>query len=148
MKGRIMITALAACLLLSAAGCGPQQDDEEMELSPLAPVTEQRTASESSAAALPDTVPASAGDTVPAEESSSPETPEAAEPALYEEAQELIGGPVQELFDVIGEPQSSQYAASCEKDGADDGMLFYEGFYIWTLRTDEEEIVRAVYLDD
>ena len=53
-----------------------------------------------------------------------------------------------ELFAAIGEPESSQYASSCEVDGGEDGMQFYDGFYVWTLRTDEEELVRAVYLDE
>ena len=67
----------------------------------------------------------------------------------YETAQEYIGRSVEELYEAVGEPTSSQYASSCEVEDAEDGMLFYEegGFYIWSVRTADEELVRAVYLD-
>ena len=67
---------------------------------------------------------------------------------LYDAALAYVGASVEELYDAIGEPESSQYASSCEQDNADDGMLFYDGFYVWTLRTADGETVRAVYLDE
>jgi hypothetical protein len=67
----------------------------------------------------------------------------------YAAAQECIGCTADQLYAAIGEPtDGSQYAASCAQDDAEDGMLFYDGFYVWTLRTAEEEIVQAVYLMD
>ena len=67
---------------------------------------------------------------------------------MYALAQECIGLTVEELYELIGEPGDVQYQASCEgEEGeeAEDGMLFYDGFYVWTVRTNEHEIVRDVY---
>ena len=68
---------------------------------------------------------------------------------VYEMAQEYIGRSVEELIHAIGEPTGRQYAASCETENAEDGMLFYDdvGFYIWSVRTADGETVRAVYLN-
>lgn len=147
MMKKTISAVLAAVLLLCAAGCAAQKQEESPNMQPMAPVavTDEQAASESTAAVLPVEVPASADQAEPAAE---PEVLTEEDPELFEKAQELIGAPVQALYDAIGEPQSSQYAASCETDGADDGMLFYEGFYIWTVRTDEDETVRAVYADE
>ena len=67
---------------------------------------------------------------------------------MYNLALECIGLTVEELYEVIGEPGDVQYQASCdgeEGEEAEDGMLFYDGFYVWTVRTNEHEIVRDVY---
>lgn len=65
---------------------------------------------------------------------------------LYNLALECIGLTVEELYDAIGEPGNIQYGASCEEEGAEDGMLFYDGFYVWTVKTEEQETVREVYV--
>ena len=80
--------------------------------------------------------------------------PEAAADPLPSEddlvtAQSLIGHPVEELYEALGEPAGgAQYSKSC-MDGADenaqDGMLYYDTFSVWTYKTDDSEIIEAVY---
>ena len=99
----------------------------------------------------PEEIRASNTDTEPVElpPASETDTSAAVDMAAYETAQEYVGRTVEELFQAIGEPTDRQYAASCEEEDAEDGMLFYDegGFYIWSVRTAESETVRAVYLD-
>ena len=57
-------------------------------------------------------------------------------------AEGLIGRPVTELYDAIGEPTSSDYAPGClgpEGSPSEDGELFYDGFTVYTVRTDSQE---------
>lgn len=137
------VPALLMCVFLCACG---STAEPETELVPLSPVAESVTASESDAADAAHEAPAS--DTDAAAPEPEADAAESAPDPRYEQAQEYIGHTAEELFAAIGEPDSSQYASSCEVDGGEDGMQFYDGFYVWTLRTADEELVRAVYLDD
>ena len=151
MKNRIMLTTLAALLVIGICGCQEQKaSDETLELVPLAPVETTQAASESSVGEYPQLPPASSADAAAeVEEEPGPDEEDLVlDGVLYDAALAYVGASVEELYDAIGEPESSQYASSCEQDNADDGMLFYDGFYVWTLRTDEGETVRAVYLDE
>lgn len=139
---KIFALLLVLGLMMGLAACGAEPEAEE-NLVPLEPVEatdepleeEVLRASETNAAALAEAVPpASATDT-------------SLDQAAYDKAQELVGASVEELYAAIGEPTETQYAASCLEDNAEDGMLFYEGFYVWSLRTAEEEIVHAIYLN-
>ena len=131
-KTAAILALIILCSCLCACGSAEEPSTSSVPLAPI--TTEEVAASESDALQAVREAPASESD--------------AASDALYEQAQEYIGRPAEELFAAIGEPESSQYASSCEVDGGEDGMQFYDGFYVWTLRTDEEELVRAVYLDD
>lgn len=62
-------------------------------------------------------------------------------------AQSYIGRSVQDLFAAIGQPTESTYGPAKDRENADEGMLFYDGFYVWTLRTETEEVVQEVYAD-
>lgn len=138
---RFLIPALTLVMLLSLSACGTQTPaQEEPSPQPLSPIVDEIPASESSAHAEVPLPPASETD---AEE----ETDTALEERIAL-AQEFIGLSAEELIEAIGEPESSQYGASCEEEGAEDGMLFYDGFYIWTLKTEDEELVREVYPDE
>lgn len=138
---KIFALLLVLGLMMGLAACGAEPEAEK-NLVPLEPVeaTEEPAeevlrASETNAAALAEAVPpASATDT-------------SLDQAAYDKAQKLVGASVEDLYATIGEPTETQYAASCLEDNAEDGMLFYEGFYVWSLRTAEEEIVHAVYLN-
>ncbi len=67
----------------------------------------------------------------------------------YDTAVGYIGEPVEALYEAIGEPTGgTQYATSCLEEGAEDGMLFYDDFYVWSLRTEDGETVYDVYLLD
>ena len=58
-------------------------------------------------------------------------------------AESCIEKSVQELYALIGEPESSDYATSCLGEG-DDGMLFYDGFIVYTYREGDKETVNYV----
>jgi len=133
----LMILCLAACGQEAAPPAEETPDPAALNLQPMAPVLDaEEDASADQAAALEVEVPASATDA-------------ALDPEVYAAAQACVGLTVEELFDAIGEPTGeSRYAASCLEEGAGDGMLFYDGFYIWTLRTETEETVHDVYLLD
>lgn len=85
------------------------------------------------------------GDTTPSTEP----TPAATQPSAnvdkekLEKAQSCIGKSVQELYALIGEPVSSDYASSCLGEG-DDGNLYYDGFVVYTYREGDTETVRYV----
>lgn len=59
-------------------------------------------------------------------------------------AESCIGKSVDELIALIGEPESMDYAASCLVEGAEDGNWYYDGFTVYTLRTDDGETVEYV----
>ena len=69
--------------------------------------------------------------------------------AAYETAKQYIGRPVDELLNAVGQPDRTQYAASCLEEGAQDGMLFFDaaGFYAWTVRNAAGETVHDVVLN-
>ena len=48
-------------------------------------------------------------------------------------AASLVGQDVQALYDAIGEPNNTEYVVGCYENG-DDGMLYYDGFYVNTYR--------------
>ncbi|MCD8322188.1 MAG: YgdI/YgdR family lipoprotein [Oscillospiraceae bacterium] len=131
-----MVFALAAC----SSNEGSAEEVPEATATPTA--AELQAASESDAAALAEASQASSTDAAAETE------PEAWDESAYETAQEYIGLTVEELYAAIGEPTETQYAASCLQENAEDGMLFYDGFYIWSLRTEDSEIVYQVYLND
>lgn len=65
---------------------------------------------------------------------------------LKEIAIGLIGHPVSELYDAIGQPNFSDYAPACTVEGEsyDDGELHYDGFVVYTERTATGETVYDV----
>ena len=127
---KIIALLLLLGLVFSLSACS--REDAAPEETP-APVEE--TASASDLGLEPALPPASATDTA------------GVDMTAYETALSFIGSSVEELYEACGEPLDSQYAASCEEEGAEDGMLFYDGFYVWSLRTEESETVRGVYLN-
>ena len=67
----------------------------------------------------------------------------------YGKALACKGRPVEELYAAVGEPLSEPtYGPSCLVEGGEDGMLLYDGFYVWTVRTAEGETVHEVGLDE
>ncbi len=55
-------------------------------------------------------------------------------------AESCIDKSVEELYQLIGKPESSDYAKSCMGAG-DDGNLYYDGFTVYTYREGDEETV-------
>lgn len=58
-------------------------------------------------------------------------------------AESCIDKSVQELFALIGEPESAEYVTSCLGPG-EDGNLFYDGFIVYTYREGNTETVTYV----
>ena len=71
------------------------------------------------------------------------ETSEATGNADMALAESCINKSVDELYALIGRPESSDYASSCLGDG-DDGMLYYDGFIVYTYRENGVETVTYV----
>ena len=76
-----------------------------------------------------------------------PTEPAPTQPANpIEQARNCIGKSVNELYKLIGKPNAASYAPSCEDPDAEDGLLEYNGFTVWTLRyADGNEVVYDVF---
>ena len=83
--------------------------------------------------------PSGDDDPTPAPEPTPEPTPEppAANPADY------IGGDVNSLYAALGYPNSSEYGPSCIGPG-EDGVLYYNGFTVYTYRENGYERVEDV----
>ena len=62
---------------------------------------------------------------------------------MVELVKSYIDKPIGELIAVIGEPEYSDYAPSCLGEG-EDGMLYYDGFIVYTYREGDVETVYDV----
>jgi len=58
-------------------------------------------------------------------------------------AESCIDKSVQELYALVGEPDSSEYVPSCLGSG-EDGNLYYADFTVYTYREGDTETVRVV----
>ena len=114
------LSAIALCvlLLLSLTGCGKDE----------APApTAAPTAAPTQAPAAETPAPTQAVTEAPAEQ-----TKDVTE--TVEAIRAMIGQPVQDLYDFIGEPTGgTDYGPSCLVTGGQDGQLFYDGFCVYTL---------------
>lgn len=59
-------------------------------------------------------------------------------------AESCIDKDVNYLYELIGKPESSDYAPSCLVQGGEDGMLYYDGFVVYTTREGDVETVYYV----
>lgn len=118
---KILAMILACVMLAALCACGTNGDDTTVDQ------TNQTTES----TAAPET-------TVP--ETTENQPTEDAVAAPVDLAKSCIDKGVDELFALIGEPESSDYAPSCLMEG-EDGMLFYDGFIVYTYRLDGTETV-------
>ena len=116
------ITALALCalLILALAGCGAAKaETTEPTQAPAATEAPQPTdAPAAEAPAQPEAAPAAADETA----------------ALVEKILAMEGQPVEDLYDLVGEPKSIDYTPSCNPIGWEDGQLEYDGFTVYTQR--------------
>ena len=83
----------------------------------------------------------------PTEPATEPSEEQPTEPAksAFELAQECIDLPVEDLYALIGEPESSDYAPSClNPEVGEDGNLYYDGFIVYTYREGDTETVSYV----
>ena len=132
-----LLSLLLVCMMLAGlAACRRDEVPEEPEATNTPAPQEILAASASDAAEAKQThvPPASSSDAV-------------LDDQAYGIALGYIDQPASALISAIGQPYSTEYSASCEQEGAEDGMLHYNGFSVWTMRTATGEIVRNVYLD-
>ena len=115
---KLMLMTLACVLLVSLCACGKTQQE-----TPAA-----TTASTNS------TVPTTVED--PTEATQQPNDPMSL-------AKSCIDKPVAELYALIGQPNSFDYAPSCMGYG-EDGNLYYDGFVVYTYKEDDIETVYFV----
>ena len=120
MKRKLILSILCLICALLLIGCGNSAPAE-------APAPSQPAETAVPSATLPDASLEPAG-----------------EPTPFEIAQEYIDRPLEELIDAIGEPLSSAYGPSCLIQGAQDGQLQYDGFWIYSVKDDEMETVKDV----
>ena len=140
---KIIVMLLAAVLLLSLCACGADVPEGDANLQITAKPKTQETAGET-------TVPEETTGDVTVPEDTTGETTEPAQETTTEGnserkalAQGCVGKNVSELYALIGQPKSSDYAPSCLVDG-EDGMLYYDGFVVYTTRENGVETVYYV----
>ncbi len=121
--------ALLICMALLLGLCACTGEPKETTPPPSAPVYETKA---------------------PEQPTEQAEPTETTEPQVTEETQDMvelireyIDRPIEELYEVIGQPLSSDYASSCLGDG-EDGLLEYDGFVVYTYREGDSEVVYDV----
>ena len=109
-------------LALSVTGCGSSKAE-----TPAPTAIPAATEAPPAETKVPEATPGPEVTPEPAAESSEAEKQIAV-------VKELIGRPVAELYAAIGEPSGgSDYGPSCLVTGGKDGMLYYDGFTVYTL---------------
>ena len=130
------IAILMLCLTVLLCGCGSEPAE-----------TTAPKAAETTAPAVETTVPETtvAPETTAAVETTVVETEET-EPVDEARvlAESCIDKSVEELYKLIGEPDSADYAESCLDENGEDGMLYYENFIVYTYREGDTETVTFV----
>lgn len=151
---KLLLTFTICALALSLAACRDDGSDRAAPKPTPTPNWSDVLAASASDAALAKTPPASATDaTAQPAVAETPEVKAASAPATaqnaYEKARECIGLSVQELYDAVGQPTGEPvYGPSCLQVDAEDGMLPYDGFSVWTVRSADAETVHDVYLNE
>lgn len=138
---KIVLMLLAAVMLLSLCACGADVPEGNGDLMITAkPKTENTT--EDTTVPEDTTAPEeTTGDVTEDTTEKQGETkPNNDKKAL---AESCVGKNVSELYALIGQPTSSDYAPSCLVDG-EDGMLYYDGFVVYTTREGNVETVYYV----
>lgn len=128
---KFIVMMLVALMLVGLCACGgketPAEEDVQINVTPKVEETvavSNETHVEDATEAPTEEAPAEATD-------------------LKALAESCIGKDVSELFALIGEPTSSDYAPSCLVEG-EDGMLYYDGFVVYTTREGDVETVYYV----
>ena len=127
---KIVVMLLAALLLMNLCACGkeepaPTAPDEQISLTPKV---------EETVPTVVETPTETAGETEIVETTAD----------LKALAESCIDKNVSELYALIGQPNSSDYAPSCLVQGGEDGMLYYDGFVVYTTREGDVETVYYV----
>lgn len=141
-KAIILFLLLAMALSLTACAGLAQKAVDEESATPVPTPTEDPTAVQQASETNAQTA-------VTTHTPAASATDAQVDQAAYDRAVACIGMTLQDLYAAVGEPvEPATYGPSCLQDGAEDGMLIYNGFFVWTLRTAEAETVQEVYLDE
>lgn len=127
------IVLLLTCVVLLLCACGNQEQPQES-----APTVSTQTPTDATEATQPPETT-----TPPTQETEPITEPTESEDSLLALAKTCIDQSVEELYALIGEPETSDYAPSCLGDG-EDGNLYYDGFIVYTYREGNTETVRYV----
>ena len=121
MKKTITIL-LCALLVLSLAGCGgAKAESAEPTAAPAAAETPAATEAPAVTVAPDASVTPAESDTCDVS-------------ALVEQILAMVGQPVEDLYDLVGQPTGNvDYTSSCLVTGGKDGQLEYDGFTVYTL---------------
>lgn len=131
---RILVMLLAALMLLSLCACGAKEEPvEDVQINAQLKV-EATTAVEPTTPVVEETM-------MPTEDPAAAAQREIQEKKAL--AESCIEKNISELYDLIGKPSSSEYAPSCLVDG-EDGVLYYDGFVVYTTREGDVETVYYV----
>lgn len=131
------IAILMLCLTVLLCGCGSEP----------AETTAPKAPAETTAPAVSTTAPeTTAPETTTVPETTAAETTEETEPVDEARvlAESCIDKSVEELYKLIGEPDSADYAPSCLDENGEDGILYYENFIVYTYREGDTETVSFV----
>ena len=134
---KLIVLLLAAMLLLSLCACANDLPEGDVNMQITAkPKTETETL---------DDVAETEEITELVETAQTEETTEPEEVTVDDEmlklAESCVDKNVSELYALIGQPTKADYAPSCLVDG-EDGMLYYDGFVVYTV---VENGVETVY---
>ena len=128
---KLIVMLLTFVMLLSLCACGDKE-----EAAPTEPAINVQPKVEATVAAQETAAPTAAPTEAPTE---------AADPVADQKAlaESCIEKDISELYALIGEPTSSEYAPSCLVEG-EDGALYYDGFVVYTTREGDVETVYYV----
>ena len=133
---RLIALLLAACMILGLCACTGNDDPGQSEPQSENPPAQQENQ---------DPVPPEKTEDPSENENTQGEDQVPPELTPFELAQSCIDLPVEDLYALIGEPESSDYAPSClNPDVGVDGNLYYDGFIVYTYREGEVETVSYV----
>ncbi len=127
---KMIVMLLAFVLLLGLCACGKEEAAPTEPAINVQPKVEATVAVEETAA--PTEAPT---------EAATEAAPAADQKTL---AESCMDKDISELYALIGEPASSEYAPSCLVEGGEDGALYYDGFVVYTTREGDVETVYYV----
>ena len=131
---KLIALLMAVLMILALCACGKTDEPAKAPNDP--PQVEAPISGDSQPAADPSEEPS--------EEPSEAQPTEPQKSAL-ELAEECLDLPVEDLYALIGEPDSADYAPSCLNPGVgEDGNLYYDGFIVYTYREGDTETVTYV----
>ena len=127
---KMIVMLLAFVLLLGLCACGKE------EAAPTEPAINVQPKVEATVAVEETDAPTEAPT-----EAATEAAPAADQKTL---AESCMDKDISELYALIGEPASSEYAPSCLVEGGEDGALYYDGFVVYTTREGDVETVYYV----